>query len=122
MRLLLDMNISPSWVSEFSQSGFETLHWSFVGDPKASDVAILAWAADNGYVVVTYDLDFGELIALTRSSAPSVVQIRGTDLLAGLEHIVIAAIRQFERELDSGALLSVSTDRTRVRLLPFDPI
>ncbi|HEX7505517.1 MAG TPA: DUF5615 family PIN-like protein, partial [Polyangia bacterium] len=35
----------------------ESVHWSEVGDPRASDLAIMTWAYDNGFVIFTHDLD-----------------------------------------------------------------
>ncbi len=47
-------------------------HWSEVGDPRATDKAILDWARKNGYWVVTNDLDFGDILAATNALCPSV--------------------------------------------------
>src|SRR5262249_6771498 len=47
-----------------------------VGLPDASDAELMQWAATNGYIVLTADLDFGAILAATRDARPSVVQIR----------------------------------------------
>jgi predicted nuclease of predicted toxin-antitoxin system len=70
MRLLLDMNLSPSWVGFLRESGVEAVHWSTVGDPRASDATIMAWARHGGYVVFTHDLDFSALLAATEATGP----------------------------------------------------
>jgi predicted nuclease of predicted toxin-antitoxin system len=31
MKLLLDMNLSPTWVGFLEENGFEAVHWSTVG-------------------------------------------------------------------------------------------
>ena len=41
MKLLLDMNLAPRWVGFLQEHGFEAVHWSSVGDAKASDAAIM---------------------------------------------------------------------------------
>ena len=38
------MNLSPEWVLILEKAGYEALHWSEVGDPRATDSAIIAWA------------------------------------------------------------------------------
>lgn len=77
------------------------------------------WAASNGYVVFTHDLDFGTLLALTHKTGPSVLQVRGEDVLPGhMGNIVVTAIRQHESELESGALVVVDERKSRVRVLP----
>jgi predicted nuclease of predicted toxin-antitoxin system len=41
MRFLLDMNLSPDWVDEFKRRGISAIHWSQVGDIRASDTTIM---------------------------------------------------------------------------------
>jgi predicted nuclease of predicted toxin-antitoxin system len=53
MKVLIDMNLSPAWVQALDDHGFEALHWSSVGDGRAPDSVVLAWAKDNGYIVFT---------------------------------------------------------------------
>lgn len=65
MKVLSDMNLSPNWVPLLEAAGFESVHWSTVGDPGASDRSILEWALTNGYIVFTNDLDFGAILAAT---------------------------------------------------------
>jgi len=59
MKLLIDMNLSPEWVTLFEQQAWQALHWSTVGDPRATDSDIMEWARVNGYIVFTHDLNFG---------------------------------------------------------------
>ena len=44
---------------------------------------------------------------------------RSTDAPAKIGKYVITALRQMATELDEGALLTVDTSRTRLRVLPF---
>jgi predicted nuclease of predicted toxin-antitoxin system len=74
MKLLIDMNLSPLWVEFLAASGFESIHWSKVGDPAAPDCVIMDYAAANGLVIFTHDLDFGALLADRKSRQPSVIQ------------------------------------------------
>jgi len=48
---------------------------------RATDRSIMDWAESNGYMVFTHDLDFGTLLALTHKTGPSVLQVRGEDVL-----------------------------------------
>ncbi len=57
MKLLLDMNLSPSWVDFLENAGFQSVHWSNIGSHDAPDKEIMTWAKANGYVVFTHDLD-----------------------------------------------------------------
>ena len=79
----------------------------------------MAWAREHGHVVFTHDLDFGTLLALTRSKGPSVIQVRAHDVLpAHLEQILVKAIQTYEAQLQQGAIITVDESRSRVRVLP----
>jgi predicted nuclease of predicted toxin-antitoxin system len=120
MRVLVDLNLSPRWIEWLRDSGLEATHWSTVGDLKASDAEIMAYAAARGYVVLTHDLDFSSVLAASRGIKPSVVQIRAEDVSVEVIGVqVVAALRQAATELEEGALLTIDHARTRLRLLPF---
>jgi predicted nuclease of predicted toxin-antitoxin system len=119
LKLLIDMTLSPQWVAFLRDAGFETLHWSSFGDPTAPDVEIMAFAKTHSWIVVTLDLDFGAILAATQGDKPSVVQLRAGDHSPEtIGRQVIAAFHQINEELDAGALLTVDTRRTRLRVLP----
>jgi predicted nuclease of predicted toxin-antitoxin system len=121
VKLLIDMNLSPNWIAVFEQQEREALHWSTVGDPRATDSVIMEWARANGYVVFTHDLDFGTLLATTRVQGPSVIQVRTQDIMPpSLGDRLVQILRQYEAVLEKGALVTVDETRSRVRILPFD--
>ena len=93
MKILIDMNLSPDWVSTFEANGLEAVHWSNVGDARAQDSEIVEYARANDFVVFTHDLDFGVLLALTHANGPSVIQIRAQDIMpAALAKRLIAIL------------------------------
>jgi predicted nuclease of predicted toxin-antitoxin system len=119
MKFVLDMNVSPDLVKGLESAGWTAIHWSQVGDIRAKDSEIFDWAAKQGFIIITHDLDFAVILARMKTAAPSVVQIRDPELLLGMEHLAIDAIKRFESELSKGALISVSAKGPRVRMLPF---
>ncbi|WP_295579289.1 DUF5615 family PIN-like protein [uncultured Lamprocystis sp.] len=119
MKLLLDMNLSPVWVSLLGTAGWETVHWSAVGDASTSDLHIMGWAKEHGYCVVTNDLDFSAILAATRADGPSVIQIRGQDLAPdSLGQTLITVLRNHADALTDGAILTLDLRTARVRRLP----
>ncbi|MBI2440124.1 MAG: DUF5615 family PIN-like protein [Lentisphaerae bacterium] len=119
MKVLIDMNLSPAWVSPIVQAGYTATHWSSVGSPNAADREILGWARRNNYVVFTHDLDFGAILAATAANAPSVVQIRTQDPTPILcAELLLDILKRYAQELSAGALISVEDDRARIRILP----
>jgi predicted nuclease of predicted toxin-antitoxin system len=119
MKFLVDMNLSPRWKDGLATAGWHALHWSEVGNVKASDLEILSYAAANDYIVITHDLDFGTILALTHRKKPSVVQVRSLDVSPGAVLAqTIAALRHVAVELAAGALLTIEPDCARLRILP----
>ena len=119
IKLVIDVSLSPAWVDVFTEHGWPALHWSTVGDPRAKDRVLMAWAREHGHFVFTHDLDFGALLALTRATGPSVIQVRAHDVLPEhLGHVVVATIRAYESQLMEGAIVTVDESRGKVRMLP----
>jgi predicted nuclease of predicted toxin-antitoxin system len=119
MKILIDMNLSPLWVDLLNKHGWEALHWSETGDPKASDEDILRWAVSHRYVVMTHDLDFGSIIAATNAEYPSVIQIRTLNVdPADLGNFMLSMLEQFRSQLEQGALIGVDKNKLRARILP----
>jgi len=119
IQILIDMNLSPDWCDELSNHGWVCVHWSAIGDVGASDREIMDWARVNDHVVFTHDLDFGTMRALTHANGPSVIQVRGQNVLPdSMATIVLGALKQHEADLAAGALVVVESSKCRVRLLP----
>jgi predicted nuclease of predicted toxin-antitoxin system len=119
VKVVVDMNLPPAWVPVLQAGGHMAIHWSAVGDSRATDAAVMAWARANGYVVFTHDLDFGSLLALTAQTGPSVIQMRTDDITPEVQgKNLLAAIQRFAGPLVDGALISLDEVRARVRVLP----
>lgn len=119
MRLLLDINLSPAWVDWLQDRGHHAVHWSEVGDPKAPDRQILAWAREHEHVVFTHDLDFSRILALTHARGPSVLQVRTDDVLpSAIGDLVLEAIRQHSEIIEAGAIVVIDPISSRARILP----
>ena len=79
----------------------------------------MEWAAESDAIVLTQDLDFGELLAANALRGPSGVIISGNSVSPqAISATVLLAIKIFSDELARGALLRVEPGRARVRLLP----
>ena len=48
MKILIDMNLPPSWVAFFKREGIEAAHWSTIGPPSVPDSQIMLFARQNG--------------------------------------------------------------------------
>lgn len=119
LTILIDLNLSPDWIAYLGPNGFPAVHWSGVGDVKTLDSEIMAWARANDHIVLTHDLDFGTLLALTNASGPSVIQLRCNDPSPqSIGASVLSVLTNHESELKSGALAVIDLARSRIRVLP----
>ena len=119
IQILIDMNLSPDWIEPLARAGWRGVHWSAIGNGRAPDEEIMSWARINKHVVFTHDLGFATTLALTHAAGPSVLQVRGQNVLPDfMAPFVLAALRQHESDLAAGALVTVDAASARVRLLP----
>jgi predicted nuclease of predicted toxin-antitoxin system len=44
LNIVIDMNLSPAWVPFLQGHGWPAIHWSQVGDRRATDREIMNWA------------------------------------------------------------------------------
>ena len=120
MRILVDMNLTLRWVDFLRSAGHDAIHWSSVGSGSASDRAICDHARQCQYILLTNDLDFPQILAHTRQTAPSVVLLRGEPLVPEVRGpALLGALRDCEVELNRGAIITLDwSDKPRAKVLP----
>ena len=119
MKLVVDMNLPPRWVAFLAANGIEAVHWSDVGDPRASDATILKWALDHGHAVFTHDLDFTTILALAGATGPSILQVRTQNVLPdSVGDDVIRVLSVHAEAFNAGAVITIDEVGARVRVLP----
>lgn len=120
MRFLVDANLSPRVARTLTNRGFDSTHVADVGLLAADDEAIFQRAARDNAVIITADSDFAALLALSRGTKPSVVQLRHLAERSVDEHIALLAanLPSVIDDLERGAIVSLSPTRLAVRDLP----
>lgn len=119
MKLLLDMNLAPRWEPYLRERGWPAEHWVALGEPDADDATIMAFARQHGHVIVTNDLDFGTLLALSDDSGPSVVLLRASVLAPESIGVRLTeCLVRFQPQLEKGALVVFDDLQNKLRLLP----
>jgi len=122
MKIVIDVNLPPRCVEVLQRHSIDSVHWTTVGDPRATDREIMAWARDHAHVVFTHDLDFGALLAMTHATGPSVIQVRTQDVFPeAIEAVVVKVLTDYRDALQRGAIISVDQVLARVRILPIQP-
>jgi predicted nuclease of predicted toxin-antitoxin system len=119
LRFLLDINLPSSLVSRLSHLGHEAIHSGKLGLAKATDEALLSLAESREMVLLTHDLDFGQLMAFSRKRKPSIVifRVQKTNSLL-IEKLLMKSWKVIEKPLLEGAIVVIEEKDFRIRPLP----
>lgn len=119
IQLLADMNISPQTVTFLQQQGWDMIRVAEVLPATASDSEILEFARREERVIVTQDLDFSTLLALSGYNQPSLITLR---LLASdpdtVNQKLIEVLPTIKQELEEGSAVTIEDTAVRIRRLP----
>ena len=119
MRFLADMGVSVRVVRWLRNQGHDATHLRDEGLQRMPNGEIFAKAIAERRVILTFDLDFGEIAALSRGQKVSVILFRlhnpRTPHLIDRLGTVLA---ESSDALERGAVVTVEEARHRVRYLP----
>jgi predicted nuclease of predicted toxin-antitoxin system len=119
MRFLGDMGVSHRVIEWLRSSGHDAMHLREQGLKRLPDSEIFFKAEAEQRIILTFDLDFGEILALSRGRVVSVVLFRlnntRTPFVIERLRAVLAADAS---ALAAGAIIVVEDGRHRVRRLP----
>ncbi|MEA5512989.1 DUF5615 family PIN-like protein [Nodularia sp. UHCC 0506] len=119
MRFLADMGISLRTVSWLRGDGYDVVHLRDEGLQRLPDDQILMKARAEGRILLTIDLDFAQLLAISGDSLPSVILFRlGNENYDAINKCLTEVLRECQEDLEIGAIISVSNEIFRVRQLP----
>jgi predicted nuclease of predicted toxin-antitoxin system len=120
LKVLVDMNLTSRWVRFLADHGWEAKHWSEVGRAYDLDPVIMSYAKQHGFLVLTNDLDFGELLRTSGGTEPTVIQLRGEAIgPEPLGQAVVLALQKIHTALEHGYLITIDEHKARMRILPF---
>ena len=77
MKALLDMPVSISLLDVLRAHGHEGVHAYEVDLGRAADSELLERARHEDRIIITADLDFPQLLALSSAAGPGVILFRG---------------------------------------------
>ena len=119
MRFLLDMGVDVRVATWLREQGHEALHLRDQDLQRLPNGEIFTKAILESRVILTFDLDFGEIAALARSRKASVVVFRlhNTRTAHVLERLA-SVLADCSSILGRGAVVVVEESRHRVRPLP----
>jgi predicted nuclease of predicted toxin-antitoxin system len=123
MRFLANAGVSPKTVDFLTQLGHEAVHVRTLGLERATDQVLIDRALADSSVLVTFDLDFADILALGVLDKPSVIICRLADERAeSVNRRLAKVLAERVAELELGALILIEDTRYRVRKLPIGRI
>lgn len=119
MKFLLDLPVSPLLLDVLQEYGHQGVHAHQIGKDRVSDSELLELARRERRTVITADLDFPRLLALSLADGPGLILFRGgnysdsqmCDLLKGL-------LNKVSSEVIEKSICVVDERRIRIARLP----
>jgi predicted nuclease of predicted toxin-antitoxin system len=121
VRFLADAGVSRRVVNWLREQGHDAVHLREQRLQRLPDTEVFAKASAEKRILLTFDLDFGEIVALSSLPRSSVIVFRLHDtrtarVIERLEKVLADAATPLER----GAIVVVEEARHRVRAHPQD--
>jgi predicted nuclease of predicted toxin-antitoxin system len=121
MKVLLDMPVSSSLLDVLDTYGHEGVHAHQIGQDRASDQELLAIARREGRIVITADLDFPRLLALSSAEGPGLILFRGGNYSdAEMCNLLERVLREVAPDVLESSICVVDKKRMRITRLPLD--
>jgi len=119
MRFLADMGVAIRVVEWLRDQGYDARHLREEELQRLPDDQIFRKAVAEDRVVLTFDLDFGEIVAFSGRQNVSVVLFRLQNTRA--PHVIdrlSVVLQEALSALEQGAVVVVEESRFRIRRLP----
>jgi predicted nuclease of predicted toxin-antitoxin system len=119
MKFLLNMNMPRELCRFLNNQGHDCRHSGNIGLAKARDAEIIKEAELFEEIIITHDLDYGNLLAFSGESSPSVIIFRLKDTcIKNLFNRIVDTWPDIEKPLSKGAIIVIEDAAIRIRSLP----
>jgi len=120
VKFLIDMPLSPGIARWLVEHGYNAVHALEIGLDRASDSVILERARKERRVVVTADLDYPQLLALSHAAGPGLILFRGGNYSeAEALYYLRKVLASISPEVLWKSIVVIEKNRIRYRRLPF---
>ena len=119
LRFIADMGVARGVTQWLRSQGIDVTHLSEEGLTHIVDGEVFAKAVAERRVILTFDLDFGEILAFSQGRSVSVVifRLHNTRTAHVIERLQ-SVLRDSAHALNHGAVVIVEASRHRTRYLP----
>jgi len=120
MKFLVDMALSPKTVVFLNNNGYNAIRVNEAFEGRGiDDKRIFKYAKDDVYCLITADLDFGEILAFTKSKKPSTIILRLEDpRIPNVNRILLESLPKITQAIEKGSIIVLHDDKIRIRELP----
>ncbi|MBI1870212.1 MAG: DUF5615 family PIN-like protein [Chlamydiae bacterium] len=119
MKFLADMGVSWRVIDWLRSQGHDAKHLHEEGLQKLSDKDIFSKGASEGRIILTFDLDFGEIAAFSTAANVCTIVFRLHNTIT--PHVIdrlASVLSDCSQELQTGSIIIVEELRHRIRHLP----
>lgn len=116
----MDMGIAQSVSSWLKSEGHDSIHLNDEDLYKLSDASIIEKAINEERIILTSDMDFGQLLAFNKSQKVSVIQFRTSTFTPyNVRNKLESLFEEFSSQLNEGFfIITIEDNRIRFRKLP----
>jgi predicted nuclease of predicted toxin-antitoxin system len=119
LRFLVDNALSPKLAEGLRQAGHDAVHLREIGRQSAPDSEVLARAIDEARIIISSDMDFGDLIAARELARPSVILFRRVERRTNSRlALLLKNLAAISVDLERGSIVILESSRMRIRSLP----
>lgn len=119
MKFLADMGVSPRTVEWLRSNGHDAIRLNEEGLERLPDSSVMAKAITENRILLTMDLGFGALLAMSKGQFPSTIIFRlSNETSTSVNKRLVEVLTTFQGDLESGAIISVGDETIRIRQLP----
>lgn len=119
MKVLLDMPVSSLLLDVLDAYGHEGVHAHQIGQDRAPDRELLEIARRENRVVITADLDFPRLLALSSAEGPGLILFRGGNYSdAEMCDLLERVLKEVAPDVLESSICVVDSKRIRITRLP----
>lgn len=119
MKALLDMPVSAILLDILQAYGYSGVHACQIGMARATDAELLAIARAEARIVITADLDFPQLLALSSLNGPGIILFRGGNYSdAEMCDLLERVLQEVQPNVIEHSVCVVDKKRIRVTPLP----
>ena len=119
VKFLADMGISHKTVAFLQALGYDAVHLAEQGLERLPDRDIVAKARQERRILLVHDLGFGELVAASGATLPSLITFRLRNMHPDRVNGVLQRLLPHHGDaLKYGAMITVTEGQIRVRSLP----